>query len=406
MTQASNTNPMDRLGVIFSGVVISALGALTYNLLPLFLGTAQDFRGLSDQAVGILGSSFYLGFTLATTTAFFWIRRFSWRVVTFSAIPVAAGTLIAAGFTGSYLLMTLLVAIAGGAFSILYGIGTTVLGDSSRPARWYGLKIASEAGLGAILLLILPGAVIERWGFAGLMVAMAGVLILLSPLLAGLPTRGSKGEEAIRQHGAASLAPPLRLALWLGLAGVLAYLFCTTMIWAFVERVANDAGFEAVATGNILSLSLVLAIGGSLSAMALGDRFGLLAPLATSVALLLTSLLLMAGIDSLTSYAVAACLFTFAFGLGIPYTVTVVADLDVDGRFVVLTVPAIGIGVMLAPALGGVLTGIGGHAALLMTGGLSALLALILAFLALRLGMPHARVQRGAEAKEPDITIV
>ena len=53
---------MDRFAAIFSGVIISALGAMFYNLLPLFLGTAQDFRELSDQAVGILSSSFYVGF--------------------------------------------------------------------------------------------------------------------------------------------------------------------------------------------------------------------------------------------------------------------------------------------------------------------------------------------------------
>jgi len=68
---------MDRFAAIFSGVIISALGAMFYNLLPLFLGTAQDFRELSDQAVGILSSSFYVGFTLTTSTAYFWIRKFS-----------------------------------------------------------------------------------------------------------------------------------------------------------------------------------------------------------------------------------------------------------------------------------------------------------------------------------------
>ena len=90
----NNLNPMDRLTVIFSGVVISALGALFYNILPLFLGTAQDFRELSDQAVGILGSSFYVGFSLTTMTAFFWIRKFSWRTVTVVAVPVAAVAMV------------------------------------------------------------------------------------------------------------------------------------------------------------------------------------------------------------------------------------------------------------------------------------------------------------------------
>jgi predicted MFS family arabinose efflux permease len=395
---------MDRLAVLSAGVAISALGALTFNLLPLFLGTAQDFRGLSDRAVGMLGSSFYAGFTLTTITAYFWVRRFNWRVVSFSAVPVAAASLVAAGFADSFLLMALLIAVAGGAFSVLYGIGTTVLGDTSRPARWYGLKIASEAGLGAILLLILPGTVIEHWGFTGLMVAMAVVLIVLSPLLAGLPARGRMGIEAMAQQNASKRVPALRMALWLALAAVLVYLFCTTMIWAFVERVANLAGFDTMATGDALSLGLVFAVCGSLAAMLLGERFGLALPLALAALLLLGSLALFGSMDSLAAYAVAMCLFTFSFGLGIPFMVSVVAYLDVDGRFVVLTVPAIGIGVMLAPALGGALMGMGGHAVLLVTGAFSMLLALSLALLALRLGRPHARAVRppaGGQAAEP-----
>ena len=394
MTATSPVNPMDRLGVIFAGVMISALGAMTYNLLPLFLGTAQDFRELSDQAVGILSSSFYVGYTLTTMTANFWIRRFSWRMITLGAIPLAAAALLLAGFAETYYAMLAAMVIAGSAFSVIYGIGTTVLGDTSRPARWYGLKIAAEAGLGAMLLLILPGAVIARWGFEGLMAAMAAVLLLLSPMLWRLPAQGTKGAQPIERTHQRTSFPRLRLALWLGLASVTAYLFCTTMIWAFVERAANDAGFDPVATGNVLSLGLVLAIAGSLLAMVLGDRFGLAAPLSMSVAALLISLLLLAGIDSLTTYAIAACLFTFAFGLGIPYMVTVVAQLDIDGRFVVLTVPAIGIGVMLAPALGGMLTGVGGHTALLLAGGLSVLVALTLALLALGVGMPCAKQLR------------
>ena len=243
---SSSKNQMDRFGVIFSGVVISALGALVYNLLPLFLGTAQDFRELSDQAVGILSSSFYVGFTLTTITAFFWIRKFSWRMVTLFAVPVAALALVFAGYAGSYALLLAGIFISGGAFSALYGIGTTVLSDTSNPARWYGLKIASEAGIGAVMLLILPGLVIARWGFEGMMVAMAAVLLLLAPLLLWLPAAGTKGGGEQGQYVAVKLEPKLRTALWMGLAGVMVFLFCTTMIWAFVERMANEAGFDAV----------------------------------------------------------------------------------------------------------------------------------------------------------------
>lgn len=400
MSSAEN-NPMDRLSVIFSGVIISALGAMFYNLLPLFLGTAQDFRELSDQAVGILSSSFYVGFTLATSSAYFWIRRFSWRTVTLICVPLAATAMILAGYAGSYALMVCGIFIAGCAFSALYGIGTTVLSDSSHPARWYGLKLASEAGMGVILMLILPGAVISRWGFEGMMVAMTLTLLLLAPFLAWLPKSGNKGGDKSGAFEAVPVTRDLRTSLWMSLAGVMFFLFSITMIWAFVERMANDAGFDPVATGNVLSLTLVFAVGGSLLAMLMGDRFGIAKPFAFACLSLLTSLFLLAGVDTLFDYGLAACVFTFAFGLGTPYVVTVVADLDVDGRFVVLTVPAIGIGVMVAPAIGGFLTGTYGYGAILWTGGGAVLLATIISLAALRRGLPLARSARAKAGRSP-----
>jgi MFS family permease len=324
-----------------------------YNLLPLFLGTAQDFRDLSDQAVGVLSSSFYVGFTLTTISAFFWIRKVSWRTVTLISVPLAAAALVLAGYAGSYALMVAAIFFSGGAFSAIYGIGTTVLGDTSNPARWYGLKIASEAGIGAVLLLILPGAVIAHWGFEG-----------------------------------------IRTALYISLASVMVFVFCITMIWAFIERMANEAGFDAVATGNVLSLTLVFAVGGSLLAMLMGERFGPGRPFAIACLTILIALYLLAGFGSIFEYGLAACVFSFAFGLGIPYVVTIVADLDVDGRFVVLTVPAIGIGVMLAPAVGGMLTGSQGYDAILWTGAVASLVALAVSLTALRLGLPRARKLR------------
>ena len=396
-------NPMDRFGAILSGIVISAIGAMVYNLLPLFLGTAQDDRELSDQAVGILSSMFYVGFTLTTSTAFFWIRTLSWRKVTVVAVPVAAVSLIGAGLATGFTGMAGAIFLSGCAFSALYGIGTTLLGDSSRPARWYGLKIASEAGLGAILLLILPGAVIARWGFEGMMFAMAAVVVVCAVFLLKLPAAGAKGEENGPGREREALAAILRLALWLALASVMVFLFSTTMIWAFVERMANDAGFEAIAVGNILSLTLVFAVGGSLLAMLLGERFGSGGPFAAACLLLLISLVLLNRVVSLGDYATAACLFTFSFGLGIPYVVTIVAELDLDGRFVVLTVPAIGIGVMAAPAVGGGLTQSSGYQAILWAGGIAVVLAAALSLLALKLGLPQVRAAKAVDEPEaPD----
>ncbi len=103
---------MDRKRVILSAVVLSALGALFYNLLPLFVGVAQDYRELDNKGIGLLSSMFFAGFTLTTSTAFFWIRRINWRSVILLALIIGSIALLLAGYFQSYGLLMLCIFIA------------------------------------------------------------------------------------------------------------------------------------------------------------------------------------------------------------------------------------------------------------------------------------------------------
>ncbi len=278
-------NPMDRKLAILSAVALSALGALFYNLLPLFVGVAQDYRELNNRSVGLLGSVFFAGYTLTTGTAFFWIRRINWITVTWMALSSGCLALLVGGYTRSSGLLMFCLFVAGGAFSTIYGIGATALGDTSNPARWYGLKISAEAMLGAVLLFVLPGTLISSYGFMGMMAGMVLAVVALAPALVWLPSTGYSQSEA---DGARKPVPPnVKLAVWMGLFAVTAFIFSATMIWAFVERLASSAGFEPVLVGKILSLTLVFAVLGSLSAMVLGDRFGSGKPFAAAVLIFL-----------------------------------------------------------------------------------------------------------------------
>lgn len=389
-----NSNPMDHKLAILSAVVLSALGALFYNLLPMFLGVAQDYRELDNQGIGLLSSMFFAGYTLTTSTAFFWIRRINWRMVTVLSLTLGSLALLLAGYTQSYALLMLCIFVAGGAFSTVYGIGTTALGDTSNPARWYGLKISAEAMLGAILLFVLPGTLISSNGFMGMMMGMVLAVLLLLPALSWLPKAGSIQPEG--DSGGMQISSRLRVAVWIGLFAVTVFIFSATMIWAFVERMASTAGFDAVLVGKILSLTLIFAVLGSLAAVVMGDRFGSGKPFAAATVIFLLAITWLSGTLTVTSFAIGACLLTLAIGLGITYVITIVADLDMDGRFVVLTVPAIGIGVMTAPAIGGLLTSSQDFSTIFMVGAASVILSLVAGLLALAKGLPIVRKAEGS----------
>ena len=379
------SSPMDLKRVIMSGVVLSALGAMFYNLLPMFLGVAQDYRELDNRDIGVVGSLFFAGGTLTTSTAFFWIRRVNWRLVTLVSLPVGSLALLLAGYSQSHALLMLCMFIAGGAFSTVYGIGATVLGDTSNPARWYGLKISAEAMLGAILLFLLPDTLISNHGFMGMMVGMVLAVVLLAPAVGWLPCTGHTQleDDGTKMH----IPAQLKLAVWIGLFAVATFIFSATMVWAFVERMAVHAGFEPMLVDKILSLTLIFAVLGSLTAVVIGDRFGSGKPFGAATMMFLFALAWLSSTTTLTDYAIGACLLSVAIGLGITYVITIVADLDMDGRYVVLTVPALGVGIMAAPAIGGFLTTSQGFAAIFVVGGITVSLALLAGLLALHKGL-------------------
>jgi predicted MFS family arabinose efflux permease len=385
MNAPRQKNAMDAGTIVAAGVIASAIGALFYNLLPIYLGTAQDYRGLDNRAIGFLSSAFFFGYNVATISAFFWIRRYSWSLVVGLMTPVAALSLAAGTLASSYTLLLISVAVAGGAFAAIYGIGTTLLGDTSNPARWFGVKIAAEALFGAVLLLILPTTTIAKWGFNGTIIGIIIAMVILAPFLFWMPT-GSDHSDDVKKEGESD--EPQSLYIWGALAATLVFFAGASAIWAFIERIGADNGFEAAELGVLLSITLVFALIGSLLAAALGSRFGNVKPFVAGAALSILALLLLNMQGSFAFYASGACLQTFVIGLLLPYSITEVADLDIDGRYVVLTVPAIGIGAMTGPGLAGILSQSGSFTPLLVFVGATVIVATLLISVSARRARP------------------
>ena len=363
----------DSLKRIIPALAISAIGALFYNILPLYVGAAQDGLGLSTSEVGLLPASFFAGYNLVTLGAFFWIRRWNWRVATLIWLPVAIlgllGSIVIPGLWGLFLS----TAIAGGGFAALYGIGTTILADTSKPARWYGVKIAVEAIPGAALLFILPSTLVAQYGFAGVVYALAGVSLLLAVFLPTLPASGDLEHPNPENPVPAVTAGPdvNRFSIWLALFGTLLFFSAASGLWAFIERMGSALAFEANAIGMLLSLTLVFATLGSLTTAWLGKRLGNVQPFTASALLMMVALAVLYGKPNFELYSVGAGLLTFGIGMGLPFAIAEVADHDADGRYIILSVPAIGSGAMIGPAVAGALAADGSFSWVFIIGGIT-----------------------------------
>ncbi len=345
----------DSLKRIIPALAISAIGALFYNTLPLYVGAAQDGLNLSNREAGLLPAAFFAGYNLVTVGAFFWIRRWNWRVATTIWLPVAILGLLGSTFFPSRLGLFLSTAISGGGFAALYGIGTTILAHTSNPARWYGMKIALEAVPGAALLFILPSTLIADYGFPGVVYALVGVSLLMSVFLATLPASSDveRNSEAVALGSSAEAVHSF--AIWLALLGTLLFFSAASGLWAFIERMGSALAFEADAIGTLLSITLIFATLGSLTTAWIGKRLGNVKPFIVSAVLMILASGILYGTPTFTLYAMGAGLLTFGIGMGLPFAVAEVADLDADGRYIILSVPAIGSGAMIGPAVAGAL---------------------------------------------------
>ena len=390
MSDLADKNPLDRPRIIIAALCGAMIGALFYNVLPMYIGLAQDFKQLGSEQAGLIGSTFFLGYNVITMSAFFWIRRFDWRVIAAVAAPIAALSMAAGAYMNSYPMLLVSVFVAGGAFSTLYGLTATVLGDTTHVAWWFGLKIGLEALSGAIIFLTFPDLINAEYGFDGFVLGLAAVVVVLSPALLFLPAKGIKTQdeelaEAVGSESSLTCKPAMFAILF-----AIAFWFCgQTVMWSFVERFGNAGGHSADAVGLVLAATLLCALVGSLIAAAMGHRFGLYKPFFVSSILYLVSLPVLANSIEFSYYLVGACIVMFSVGLGIPYGFSITAALDKDGRYMVLAVPAIGVGAMVAPGLAGVLFANGNIAPVMTAGALAVSVAIVLTIYSFKRGLRH-----------------
>lgn len=364
---------------------------MIYNILPLFLGVVQDARGYSDQQLGFLTSAYFIGFAIITFSAFFWIRKVNWRYTSLVMGLLTVGGLAATMFSETYLMFVICLICIGTSASALYAIGMTMLGDTLKAARNFGFKIGAEAALGALLMIVVPPLVLERWGFSGLMVTITVTALILTLAAFWLPTKGVKGATDPGEQPPEVHLSDIRsqLPIWLCLLGIFVYFGGISALWAFLERLGDDAGYSSEAIGVALSLSLVGAMVGSFIAAGIGDRFRLMPPLSVATAIFLTAVGILAMTQGLTLYAFGSFLFALAFGFALPFMVTVVSAFDVSGRYIVLTAPALALGGIVGPGIAGTLTSGGGYLGLILFSSVSVLVSLVLFLLAMqRAGQP------------------
>lgn len=341
----------DKPTTIATAVALSCIGVFGILAAPIIQNSLQASLGLSAEQSGAVVAAEIFGGALASLLATVWINRVSWRMAAAFAIVVvvivnvlsvlqtSASALAAlrfcAGFAGQ-----------GTAFAIAIGI----INSSSNHDRNFGFSIAAQVATGVITLLVLP-PLAQQWGIKGVLLPLAGLAILVLPMVFWVP-QGS-GPSALDTSQAGESRPALPALLGLGIM----LIWCTGLggMWTFILSIGEAGGLDAAVAGRAIAISTAVSISGALAASALAARGGRLVPVGVALLIQIGAIAMLRGEMSFVQFALTAVLFQVAWNFTGPYLMGLIASNDQTGRLSVLIPAAQTGGFALGPALAGAL---------------------------------------------------
>lgn len=346
----------------FAGALaIYTAGGLFWAFLPFFIGLQVTSGGLTQAQAGSLGSAYLVGFSVASLTGLWWVRRFDWRVTVAAAAVIVVVCLLTLARADAYTVGLGMTAAVGLMMGSFWTIAYRIFGATPNPDRSFATGIVVAYSALALVSYLVGQYVVPGYGLQGSAYFLSAIIVVLGFAALLVPSGSTEpAGEAI----AVSYRPPARIAL--ALLGILATGFAFAAVWAFAERIGVNANFDSSRISPVVASNLLASAAGSVLATVIGTRFGRRWTLLVGMLLMMLAILALLGSASYWLYAAGIVGLGFTIGFVLPFQMGALAALDTAGRFVVLITAAQGIGSAIGPLLGGVAVDAGGLQALLI----------------------------------------
>ena len=149
--------------VIIAVSMVSAIGGLVFNTMPLWLDALGKEFALEPDRLGTISSNAGWGYLLGTMTAPLWVDRVHWKLSALIFSVFATGTfLFISQAPPSTLVWTFVV--YGFACALAIGLASRVLADMPNLERAFGTRLSVELWSIAAFLYILPVFFIAQRG--------------------------------------------------------------------------------------------------------------------------------------------------------------------------------------------------------------------------------------------------
>jgi predicted MFS family arabinose efflux permease len=204
-----------------------------------------------------------------------------------------------------------------------------------------------------VLLYPAVAAEIPHYGVRALLVAILAMAVIG---LIAVRWFGDRVDPSgsVRDPGARSRIPELVRIFrpaWLALAGIGIFYVAEGALWGYLYRIGLATGMTDAAVGQVISGAFVLSIAATLVAYWLGNRWGRMAPLCLSGALLCGVALVLGNAPTPLTYRIICYVFYFVFVFVVNYSSALLASLDVRGRIAAATPALRMLGTAIGPGL-------------------------------------------------------
>jgi len=366
-TSHAADNPLS----IIAAIALGTVSVAAFNVQPMYLGALADHLGFDAQSLGLLAGIEVAGTAVAGVVALYWVKRWNWRRVAQIALTtMIVGNILSALVSDFVVLagirfVTGVVGMGSG-----YALSIAALSDTRNVDANFSYAVVAMVAIGALGFLVLPGY-IGVWGPRAIFYPLALIALITLPTTRFLPTTSRKVNATQTGQN-----PTANRLVWLAVACQCIWYVGLGGFWAFIERLATNAGIAAGGIGQALAIGLAIGLAGAIAAAAVADKFGRILPFTIAMFGQIAALTLLIDLNSLTWLIVAICVYNTAWNFALPYIFAIAAVADTSGRLVVLMSTAQAVGLTIGAVVAGAMVSRYGLSAILIQAAALALASL------------------------------
>lgn len=325
--------------------LIGVIAPEVFIVQPGFVQGLVELVGFDDQGAGYAMTAEMFGLAATAILMTFTSHRFNWRTVIMGSLVVMFLANALCTLTTDLNTFAALRFIAGLGAGSLVSLSFAAVGLTRNPDRNFGLLIVWVLTYGALVLWAMP-SVYAYAGMGGVLWFFALFPLIAMPVIKYLPKSGESVAQV--EEDAVDLTTAMKA---MALFAMLAYFIAQGVVWAYLFLIGLSGGLDEQAVANGLTLSQFAGIAGALLAAILANRFGRSLPLTVGILGGAICLYFLVGSFEFLAFAVAVCVYNFAWNMTHPFLLAAMASFDRRGRVVVYAVAMQMVGLAIGPGL-------------------------------------------------------